>query len=167
MTVLPDILKPNLSLVICGSAVGRRSAERRAYYAGPGNRFWRTLHEVGLTAIELAPVDAPALLRFGIGLTDLIKDQSGSDQGIAFRARAVDGLRARILKFHPTVFCFNGKRAASEFLGTAKLSYGPQREVVGASSIFVAPSTSAAARRWWDISIWRDLASRVRRGAAA
>jgi len=166
MTVLADILQPNLSLVICGSAVGRRSAEAQRYYAGPGNRLWHTLFEVGLTPTELAPDNARELLRFGIGLTDLVKDQSGSDPSIRFDHKAAADLRARILEYCPAFVCFNGKRAASEFLSPAVVTYGLQREVVGVTAIFVAPSTSAAARRWWDIAIWRDLARRVRLGAA-
>ena len=52
MSVLPDVLVPGLAVVFCGSAVGAASARRRAYYAGPGNAFWRTLSEVGLTPIS-------------------------------------------------------------------------------------------------------------------
>lgn len=48
MSVLPDVLKPDLKIVFCGTAAGRESAARGAYYAGSGNSFWKTLHEVGL-----------------------------------------------------------------------------------------------------------------------
>ena len=41
--VLPDILQPGLRVVFCGTAAGRASAKARAYYAGPGNSFWKTL----------------------------------------------------------------------------------------------------------------------------
>lgn len=49
MTVLHDILAPNLDIVFCGTAVGNVSAQRNAYYAGPDDMFWPTLHTVGLT----------------------------------------------------------------------------------------------------------------------
>jgi G:T/U-mismatch repair DNA glycosylase len=48
MPVLPDSLGPNLRVVFCGTAVGKTSASVGHYYAGPGNEFWGTLHEVGL-----------------------------------------------------------------------------------------------------------------------
>ena len=166
MTVLRDLLRPNLSLVICGSAVGRRSAELGHYYAGPGNRLWRTLVEVGLVSVQLAPGEARELLTFGIGLTDLVKDQSGGDERIAFRRAAADGLRAKIMRYRPRYLCFNGKRAAREFLCRSAVDYGLQEGRIGATRLFVAPSTSAAARRWWDISAWRDLADLVRNSAA-
>ena len=43
---LPDLLLPDLRVVFVGTAAGKRSAELGHYYAGRGNRFWRTLHEV-------------------------------------------------------------------------------------------------------------------------
>jgi TDG/mug DNA glycosylase family protein len=77
---LPDLLAGNLKLVIVGTAAGPTSARKRLYYAGPGNRFYRTLHEVGLTPIELPPSDYAKLLDYGIGLTDLAKGTSGPDR---------------------------------------------------------------------------------------
>jgi len=38
--ILPDLLASNLKIVFCGSAAGTKSAENKAYYAGPGNRFY-------------------------------------------------------------------------------------------------------------------------------
>ena len=78
---LPDLLAPNLKLVICGSAAGQKSADVGHYYAGPGNALWRTLFEIGLTPRELKPEEWQQLLEFGIGLTDLVKDQAGALRG--------------------------------------------------------------------------------------
>ena len=79
MPILPDLLSPGLKLVIVGTAAGRASAKEGFYYAGKGNRFWRVLHEVGLTPIELQPAECGRLLHYGIGLTDLAKYASGMD----------------------------------------------------------------------------------------
>jgi hypothetical protein len=76
--LLDDLLPPGLRLVICGTAAGERSAKLGAYYAGRGNKFWRTLHEVGLTPDRtLIPSEFRELLSYGIGLTDLAKGVSG------------------------------------------------------------------------------------------
>ena len=69
MNALPDVLRPGLRLVICGSAAGAVSAARGAYYAGPGNKFWPILAEVGLTPRLLRPDEFATLPAFGIGLT--------------------------------------------------------------------------------------------------
>lgn len=37
--VLPDLLRPGLRVVFCGTAAGAASALSGAYYAGRGNRF--------------------------------------------------------------------------------------------------------------------------------
>ena len=80
--VLPDLIAPNLRILFTGTAVGSASARAGAYYAGPGNAFWPTLHAVGLTPRLLAPSEYRTLLDFGIGLTDVCKVASGSDQEV-------------------------------------------------------------------------------------
>jgi double-stranded uracil-DNA glycosylase len=161
--MLDDVLARNLAVVFCGTAAGHRSAQRRAYYAGPGNRFWRTLAAVGLTPHELAPPDFARVLNYGIGLTDLAKNQSGSDRDLRISRADVLWLRARIGIYQPQYLCFNGKRAAQVFLGESLLDYGVQRERIGRTVLYVAPSTSGAASGTWDIAVWRDLANRVLR----
>ena len=46
---LPDQLRPDLHLVFVGTAASTRSAALGHYYAHPGNRFWRAIHEAGIT----------------------------------------------------------------------------------------------------------------------
>ena len=79
---LPDQLCDGLKVVFVGTAAGRHSAETRAYYAHPGNRFWRTLHEVGLTPREFEPHEYRDLLELGVGFTDIAKMVSGMDHEI-------------------------------------------------------------------------------------
>ena len=78
--VLPDVIVPDLKIVFCGSAAGEKSARVGAYYAGPGNKFWRVLYEVRLTPRRLQPNEFSILPQFGIGLTDLVKTVSGGDR---------------------------------------------------------------------------------------
>src|SRR5829696_6707624 len=124
LLVLPDLLKRNLDLVICGTGAGRRPAEIGQYYAGAGNRFWRTLHEVGLTPTELAPEQADQLLPLGIGLTDLVKENAGADHDLSFSIADVMHLRMKVTFNQPWYLCFNGKRAAREFLRVPDVEYG-------------------------------------------
>jgi TDG/mug DNA glycosylase family protein len=161
--MLRDLLAHNLGLVVCGSAAGRRSAELGRYYAGPGNRFWRTLAEVGLTPHLLPPADYEQLVSFGIGLTDLAKGQAGRDDRVRFARADAMALRAKVMLYQPRYLCFNGKRAAREFLRRPQVEYGVQAERIGRTVLFIAPSTSRAANAFWDLSIWHDLAARVLR----
>lgn len=157
---LEDLLRPGLDLVICGTAASAVSAERGHYYAGPGNRFWSVLEETGLTPSLLRPSEYGRLLEHGIGLTDVVKNQSGMDIGIDFLGHGTT-LEHRLEPFSPRILCFNGKRAASEALGRKRVSYGLRSNTFGSTRLFVAPSTSAAARRWWDFRLWQQLADLV------
>ena len=159
--MLPDLLDENLELVICGTAVGTTSASKQQYYAQPNNQFWQVLYEVGLTSRLLTPREYAELLEEGIGLTDLVKKQAGMDRDLQDRDFGAPALRAKLHHYQPQVLCFNGKRAAQEFL-QRKVDYGVQPEQVGRTQIYVAPSTSGAARRWWDIKWWEELAALVK-----
>jgi len=83
-----DVLREGLKLVVCGTAAVSRSAQLKHYYTGPGNKFWRTLSELGLTPRQLAPREASLLLDFGIGLTDLVTGQPARTAAFASTARA-------------------------------------------------------------------------------
>jgi double-stranded uracil-DNA glycosylase len=159
--ILPDVLAPGLRVVFCGTAPGTASARAGAYYAGPGNRFWATLHEVGLTPELLAPAEFARLPEFGIGLTDISKTASGSDAEVGRRSFDPQRLEAAIAAARPTHLAFNGKNAARGALGRS-VDYGRRPERIGGAAAWVLPSTSGAARRFWDIGPWRDLARAVR-----
>ena len=164
--VLPDVLADGLDVVFCGSAAGSASARAGAYYAGPSNRFWPILHECGLTPRRLQPREFRTVVRYGIGLTDLSKYQSGADSALDARGDDASALAAKITLHAPRVLAFNGKRAGAVFLRQMLASeikdYGLQPRALGNTAVcntavFVLPSTSGAARRWWDAAPWRSL----------
>jgi double-stranded uracil-DNA glycosylase len=162
--ILPDVLEPGLRVVFCGTAPGTASARAGAYYAGPGNRFWTTLHEVGLTPVLLAPAEFARLSEFGIGLTDISKTASGSDREVGRRSFDAARLVATIATVSPAHLAFNGKNAARGALGRP-VDYGRQPERLGGATVWVLPSTSGAARGYWDIGPWRELAHAARPAA--
>lgn len=159
--ILPDVLAHDLHLVFCGTAAGTRSAQVGAYYAGPGNKFWRTLAAVALTPRVLAPLEFRSLIDYGIGLTDINKTQSGGDNQLTRAGFDAARLRARIEHYAPRVLAFNGKRSASEFFGAPVRTYGRQPVTIAATEIFVLPSTSGAASGFWDLAPWQALAAYV------
>ncbi len=161
---VPDVLAPGLKVVFCGTALGRVSAERRAYYAHSGNFFWRTLHATGLTPERLAPEDYRRVLEHGIGLTDLSKSHFGNDAELPGDAFDVEALRARIERYQPGVLAFTSKTGAAAFLGrtTGRVTLGFQPETVGGTRICVLPSPSGQARIFWDQQVWQNLADTVK-----
>lgn len=159
--MLNDLLAPDLKIVFCGTAAGDVSAARGEYYAGPGNKFWPILYRVGLTPRQFAPGEYADLLNHGIGLTDVVKGQSGSDADIDFCCSDPGALKEKVLRYSPYVLAFNGKKSAQTFLGRTKVEFGLQEERVGNTRLFVAPSTSGAANGYWNEDLWYELASMV------
>jgi TDG/mug DNA glycosylase family protein len=159
--LIPDVLTDGLSVVFCGSALGDVSWERRAYYANPGNRFWQTLAEVGLTPRQLAAEEYPRLIDWGIGLTDLVKTDHGQDAHIFDGHVDLDEarrlLRVKVLRWQPRVLAFTSKTIAAQFLEWRAVP-GRQVDCVGRTVLWVLPSTSGLARRFFDIGPWQDLA---------
>jgi TDG/mug DNA glycosylase family protein len=164
--VLPERLRPGLKLVFCGTAAGRKSALEGAYYAHGQNRFWKTLHQTGLTPRQFAPQEYPLLDELDIGLTDIAKFTFGMDHQLpkdALGPHAAAALRARIAKFAPRHLAFTSLNAGRTVMGkTAKA--GAQPEKLGATQVWILPSPSPLASNHWDIAPWQALAKAVKAG---
>jgi double-stranded uracil-DNA glycosylase len=160
-TVLPDVIAPGLRVVFTGTAVGSASARAGAYYAGPGNAFWATLHRVGLTPRKLQPAEYETLIEYGLGLTDVCKAASGSDREVGTASFDVVRFVALVEANQPRFVAFNGKRAAEVVLDRS-VEYGRQLDRLANVDVFVLPSTSAAARGYWNLSYWQQLAADAR-----
>lgn len=170
--LVPDVLVPGLDLVFCGTAPSPISFRERAYYANPGNVFWRTLHQVGLLPEVFDPRRYPEVLRHGIGLTDLNKTEYGSDHELSPAAMDAQALRAKLRRYRPAAVAFTSKNAGALFFGTRILAYGRQPDAVLAAlddavlqaiAYFVLASPSGRARSWWTIEPWREAAAFVQR----
>lgn len=158
---LPDYLRPGLDLVFVGINPGMRSAAAGHHYAGPGNHFWPLLSESGLVGEPLTAKDDARVLEWSIGLTNMVPRAT---HGVAdltldeLRAGA-RRLRAKLLRFAPRVVCFNGKRIYDVFAGHPS-PLGRQAERIGASVVYVMPSTSprgAAYQRADKAKFFREL----------
>lgn len=156
--VLPDILQAGLTLVFCGTAASKKSAQAGAYYANPTNAFWKTLHEVGLTPHRFQPVEFRQLMDYGIGLTDIAKQASGNDRDLQATDFDETGLQSKIERYEPQILAFTSKRGFMAWSSQKAVAYGWQVQKIGITRLFVLPSPSGAARGYWDISYWQILA---------
>jgi double-stranded uracil-DNA glycosylase len=158
--LLPDLLRPNLKLVFCGTAAGTVSAQMGHYYAHPHNKFWKTLHAVGLTPRLLKPAEFYELLKFHIGLTDIAKTVCGMDKELpkgSLGKLACDDLAARIKKVQPGILAFTSLTAGRQFL-RRDAKFGEQEDTIGKTRIWVLPSPSPTAQWNWDEKWWKKLA---------
>lgn len=169
MIVLPDILAPALKVVFCGTAVSDESAARGHYYSKPSNAFWQLLHHAGFTSRQLLPEEDHVLPSLGIGMTDLVKQVAQShDRNLDYSGGR--SVAAHIELAAPEWVAFNGKtaaRAAAKILGHPNpAGLGIAEFGIGASGVFVLPSSSAANRgtkgldgRATRLEWWAELAS--------
>ena len=162
--LVPDLLVQDLKLVFCGTAPSNASAAAKAYYAKPGNKFWPTLHAVGITPTRFAPQDYPALLQLGVGLTDLCKVHSGVDAALPKGAFDTAAFARKLKKYSPKTVAFTSKNAAQNYFGYA-VDYGwcasDPAKTQTSVRFFVLPSPSGLATRFFDIEIWRELANGI------
>jgi TDG/mug DNA glycosylase family protein len=142
---LPDLLAEGLDLLFVGINPGMKSALLGHYYAGPGNLFWKCLHESGLTPTLLRPQEDRRVLEYGIGITDCVKRASRMASEVRmseFREAAPDLVR-KVREYRPRIVCFNGLMGYRSAIDPAgQLGLQPRR--LGGAIAFVVPSTSAA-----------------------
>ena len=154
---MPDLLTPGLKLVFCGTAPSAVSAREKAYYANPGNQFWKVLHRVGLTPRQFHPQEYSKLLELCIGMTDLCKTCSGNDDELPPEALEREVLEKKIRRYKPEMIAFTSKNAAQIYFGH-KVEYGLQHEALNHTKFYVCCSTSGRARRFWREEVWQGLA---------
>jgi double-stranded uracil-DNA glycosylase len=164
--VLPDLLRPGLRIVFCGTAAGTVSARRGHYYAHPQNKFWPTLHAIGLTPRPLDPSEFPLLSDWGVGLTDIAKTVSGMDKELppgSLGREACNVLHANIMKHQPAILAFTSLTAGRRYL-RREAGFGEQSETIGATRLWLLPSPSPAANWNWGAHQrwWRALAEKAR-----
>ena len=161
---LPDQLQDQLRLVFVGTAAGQRSADLGHYYAHPGNRFWRTIHEVGITPRRYEPCEFQALLKLGIGFTDVCKLGAGMDhRALAFPVD-IPAFREKMRRYRPETIAFTSKKAASLFYErpTKAIALGQQPSQQDFPVVFVLASPSGAATSHWSVQPWQELAHWLR-----
>jgi TDG/mug DNA glycosylase family protein len=157
--ILPDRLALDQRVWFVGTAAGPRSAAVGAYYAHPGNRFWRALHQARITPELFAPHDYPKLAELGIGLTDFCKVSWGVDADIDREHFDVAAFRKKVSKLKPCALAFTSKTSASLWLSrsTGRIATGMQAEEHGGPALFVLPSPSGLATSHWSIKPWKQL----------
>jgi TDG/mug DNA glycosylase family protein len=107
---LPDIISNNLHILFVGYNPGTLSASTGHHYANRSNRFWRLLHESGLTTYRLDPEEDSRLLEFGYGSTNIVSRTTKSAKEITateFKEGSII-LKELISEIKPKIVCFVG-----------------------------------------------------------
>ena len=160
-----DVLGPGLRVLFCGINPGRVSAAAGAHFANPRNDFWRLLHAAGFTPRLLEPGEQFELLTYRVGVTNAAaRTTPGSgDLRRGDFAGAAERLERIAQELKPQWIGFVGKEAYRGAFGE-RPELGEQQRRLGATRLFVLPSTSPAnAAVPWDERLrwFAELASRA------
>jgi len=143
--VLPDYLDFRLKVVFVGTIVGNKSAAKKHYYSGKNNKFWSLLKEAGIIDKKLSPENDYMVLDFGVGLTDIVKDDCTSNDVNLKQSDfsiPIQELNEKIKKYKPIFVCFNGMNAYEIYSGKKSKVFGLQQNRIYESRVFIVPSTS-------------------------
>jgi TDG/mug DNA glycosylase family protein len=142
---VPDVLGPGLRCVFCGINPGRFSDAAAAHFANPRNDFWRLLHAAGFTPRLYEPSEQFQLLELGLGATNAAyrTTPGSSDLRRADFAGSAERLERIAAELQPRWIGFVGKEAYRGAFG-GRPQHGLQERVLGATQLFVLPSTSPA-----------------------
>lgn len=149
MPEIPDHLEPGLKLLFVGYNPSLYSARTGHHYANPNNRFWKVLHEAGLTPRRFRPEEDAQLLQFGYGFTNIVARPTQTAAELT-KEEYREGARIllnKIERYRPKVVCYVGKGVYEQLTKRKKIAWGMQDEsVVPGVTDFVAPSTSGLVR---------------------
>lgn len=124
---LDDILDSDLRVLFVGYNPSLYAVEQGHYYARRANRFWEDLYAVGFVDRLLRePGDDESLLRYGLGLTDVVKRPSANIDDISeeeFR-QGFERLNGLIESYRPRIVCFNGLGLGKRFSKQGELPPG-------------------------------------------
>jgi TDG/mug DNA glycosylase family protein len=129
--------------VFCGINPGRVSAAAHAHFANPRNDFWRLLHAAGFTSRLVEPAEQFELLKEGVGATNAAH-RTTPGSGDLRRGDFDPSHIERIARdYRPEWIGFVGKEAYRG-LFNERPELGVQARTLGATKLFVLPSTSPA-----------------------
>jgi len=138
---LPDIVGPDMRLLVCGLNPSVYAADRGVNYARPGNRFWPAALAAGLVTVERDPWHA--LEVHGVGFSDLVKRATvgAAELSAAEYRHGAGRLRWTVRLLRPAALCcvgLAGWRAAVDVGAVA----GAQPDPFAGVPAYVMPNTS-------------------------
>src|SRR5258705_12466081 len=141
---IPDVIGPELDVLFCGINPGLWSAAVGQHFARPGNRFWPALHRSGFTDRQLGPQEQLELLRYRLGVTNVVARGSAraderSREELVAGGRA---LRARARRYRPRWLAVLGIGAYRTAFDARDATVGEQQGCVGDTRVWVLPNPS-------------------------
>ena len=120
------------------------SAQTGHHFARPGNRFWPALFAAGITPRLLAPAEQQELLRYRVGVTNLVPRPSATAAEVTAEELREGAVRLSALaeRHQPRVVAILGLTAYRTAFGRPKARAGEQPERLGPARLWVLPNPS-------------------------
>jgi len=142
---LHDAIGANTRVLLVGINPGIRSAETGHHFAGYSNRFWKLLHESGLTTELLRAEDDARLPEWSLGITNLIRRATPGVNTLRPEeyVAGLRTLRRKVQRLKPEVVAFIGVSLYRAIAGVkGPIPLGLQPGTFHGARIVVLPNPS-------------------------
>jgi len=114
------------------------------HFARPGNRFWKAIHQAGLTPVLLSPDQQDELLSYGLGVTNLVNRTTARADELSDEELRAGGsaLADKVSAFRPAQVAFLGVSTYRTAFDKPKATVGRQPERLADSETWVLPNPS-------------------------
>jgi TDG/mug DNA glycosylase family protein len=165
---VPDLIRPGLSVLLCGINPSLYSAAVGHHFARPGNRFWLTLFRAGYTDRLLRPDEEGELLERGVGITNIVAHATRSAAELTRDDYRMGGLALarKVRRYRPRIVAFVGIEAYRIAARKPLAKVGPQPERFAGAEAWVLPNPSGINAHYQIddlIAVYRKLARRSAR----
>jgi TDG/mug DNA glycosylase family protein len=139
-----DVIAPGLTVLFCGINPGLYTAWSGHHFAGPGNRFWPTLHAAGFTDRRLHPGEERELLARGYGVTNVVARATATAAELAPAEYAAGGraLARKVGRYRPRVLAVLGVGAYRAAFARPRAAVGEQPGRLAGARVWVLPNPS-------------------------
>ncbi len=141
---VPDLIAKGLRVLFVGVNPGLYSGAVGHHFARPGNRFWPSLERSGFTETLLSPFEEQALLRLGLGITNVVERTTAraDELSIDELRRGASRLAAKVRAFRPAFVAVLGITAFRAAFDRPRAVLGPQPDPISGSRLWVLPNPS-------------------------
>jgi TDG/mug DNA glycosylase family protein len=147
---LPDLLGPDVRLLLVGINPGLRTVAVQAHFGKRGNRFYPALFRAGIVdrVIDASdgfkPEDRAHLLERGVGITSLVPKATARADELT-RDELIAGARelaVKVERTHPRVVAMLGITAYRTAFARPDAVVGRQPDDLGGAELWVVPNPS-------------------------
>jgi TDG/mug DNA glycosylase family protein len=138
------VIAPGLQVLFCGINPGLVSAATGHHFARPGNRFWPALYRSGFTDRLLLPGEQKELLRYRLGITNLVARSTAAAAELARDELRSGGaaLIPKLRRYRPRWLAVLGVGAFRTAFERPAAVVGPQPEGLAEVPTWVLPNPS-------------------------